>query len=94
MTEKFNKYEPFKTKEPDKKQYDRFLKYGLNFGDNYLVKYDFKTMMQLFGNSYVYWLELQYKLWIDDANTLTFPDLCEFNGKVPPKFFDQFCKLT
>ncbi len=88
-------YDNFITPTPDKDQYDRLIKYGIKDWTEEsptCVKYDFKHMMQLFGRSYIFWLEIQYALYKDPDNEQTFTDLCKWHGNVPARFFDAFCK--
>ncbi len=85
----------FITPAPDKDQYDRFLKYGIKDWTNEdptCVKYDFKDMMRLFGRSYIYFLEIQHKIWLDPDSKHNYIELCKWHGNVPAKFFDRFYK--
>ena len=85
----------FKTKEPSRADYQRFLDSGLQktfTGKEMSVRYDFADMMRIFGNSYVFWLEMQFAVWRDPDNRQSFLQLCRDNGNVPPKFFDKFSK--
>lgn len=88
-----NKEYIFKTKNPTNKDYSRFIKDGLiNYDDNSKsnVKYDFKKMSKIFGLSYIFWLEIQYFLDLNDGLGITFREMCEINGNVPVEFFNKF----
>jgi len=79
----------FKTKNPSNEDWNRFVKDGLTWSDDQPtnVKYDFTKMCKLFGVSYLYWLEIQFKL-VDEKMSLK--EVCDLNGNVPISFFERF----
>lgn len=84
----------FKTKEPNQNDWQRFVKEGLanNWDDNQSnVCYDFTKMSKMFGLSYIYWLEIQYRCFVEGGYAeSSFEEMCKWNGNVPAKFFDKF----
>ena len=80
-----------KSKEPNNQEWSRFVKDGLvnwsesNFSN---VKYDFPKMTKLFGLSYIYWLECQYRM--IDTGGFNREEMLKWNGNVPESFLKRF----
>ncbi len=88
MVEVFN-LNDFKTKPPNEKDWQRFVKEGLvNFDGKTNVKYEFSKMCKIFGLSYIYYLEIQYKT--IDIGGFDLQEFQDWNGNVPLKFIEKF----
>src|SRR5579864_8449545 len=75
--------------------YDRFVEFGLleSTPENPSnVRYEFDKMLHIFGDSYIYWLEVQYRLLdnYEGDRTKNFEEVCKVNGNVPKEFFARF----
>jgi hypothetical protein len=86
----------FKTKEPPQEDYSRFVREGLTTWTEETpvnVRYPFARMSKLFGLSYIYWLEIQYRCLMDSSRAndpQAFDEICRWNGGVPASFFSRF----
>lgn len=81
-----------KTQEPTDKDWKRFVTQGLqewNDINKTNVIYDFKKMCKQYGLSYLYWLELQYRMYKEHQH-ITMQELIEWNGNPPIDFFNRF----